>query len=356
MGSDADALADIVLAPEWGARRRRDVEGLRGEEMEALPDDQDVEIAQTQVDAAPAAAWRAVLESRAGRAVLAPYLAGEAGPSLLSTFHSTSMAALPFDLRAVAVKMLRRLVRSKGFLVRFLLSDPAIHAAIEDDGDEADRRWTRMLHDRWAAPPVGGESARDRFEAYLDSLRKATGLDLQIKAYEDATRNHLVAARVTGAVASAERDRLFTGFNTPLMPEVLIVTTVGQEGIDLHRECRHVIHHDLPWNPATLEQRTGRVDRIASKAERLQRTETGGLDVVVPYIAGTYDEHRFRVVQGRAHVFDVTMGAEYAVDGHRPVVDAIDESAEDDLGLAGATWAALPPAMASDLRLRLEAE
>ena len=45
------------------------------------------------------------------------------------------------------------------------------------------------------------------------------------------------------------------GFNTPLVPEVLIVTTVGQEGIDLHRECCHVIHHDLPWNPATLSRR-----------------------------------------------------------------------------------------------------
>jgi len=83
---------------------------------------------------------------------------------------------------------------------------------------------------------------------------------------------------VTGAVEGSERDRLFVGFNTPLVPEVLIVTAVGQEGIDLHRECRHVIHHDLPWNPATLEQRTGRVDRIGSKTEHqipLRRTSSG---------------------------------------------------------------------------------
>lgn len=50
--------------------------------------------------------------------------------------------------------------------------------------------------------------------------------------------------------------------------EILVSTSVGQEGIDLHRECRHVIHHDLCWNPATIKQRTGRIDRIGSKVER----------------------------------------------------------------------------------------
>ena len=144
-----------------------------------------------------------------------------------------------------------------------------------------------------------------------------------------------------------------------LVPEVLIVTTVGQEGIDLHRECRHVIHHDLPWNPATLEQRTGRVDRIGSKTERLRGNENGDcyLDVVVPYIAGTYDEHRFRVVHGRAHIFDVTMGGKYAVDGHRSVLSPSEsETAGDDPGEPGVAWIPVPETIATDLRVYLEVE
>lgn len=76
-------------------------------------------------------------------------------------------------------------------------------------------------------PPAAGESARERFEAYLETLQKAVGLKEQIAAYEDASRNRDVVTRVTGSVASSERDRLFMGFNTPLVPEVLIVTTVG---------------------------------------------------------------------------------------------------------------------------------
>ena len=145
------------------------------------------------------------------------------------------------------------------------------------------------------------------------------------------------------------------GFNSPLVPEVLVVTTVGQEGIDLHRECRHVIHHDLPWNPATLEQRTGRVDRIGSKTERLRNKEGAdcSLDIAVPYIAGTYDEHRFRVVHGRAHIFEVTMGGKYTVDGHRSTSES--ESAGDETGEAGVAWVPVPETIAMDLRVHLEA-
>jgi hypothetical protein len=349
-------LADTLAAADWPARRRRDIEGIRDPEPEPLPDDAELADGRGAVQAESVRAWGDVLNSRPGRAVLAPYIDQEHLPSLLSAFHAASIAQLPAVLRAIAARMLRRMVRSSGFLVRFLLEDPSNRPALEDEGDEADGTWTWVLHDRWSASPTGGESARDRFEAYLQELRKAAGLSLQIKAFDDATRNQLTVARITGEVASIERDRQFTGFNTPLLPEVLVVTTVGQEGIDLHRECRHVIHHDLPWNPATLEQRTGRVDRIASKAERLQRTGSNTLDVVVPYIAGTYDEHRFRVVQGRAHVFEVTMGADYAVDGHKPLADAMEHDAEDDFGIAGIAWASLPAAMADDLRLRLEAE
>ena len=206
---------------------------------------------------------------------------------------------------------------------------------------------------------AAGESARERFDAYLETLQKAIGLEEQIIVYEEASKNRDAVTRVTGSVASSERDRLFTGFNTPMAPQVLIVTTVGQEGIDLHRECRHVIHHDLPWNPATLEQRTGRVDRIGSKTERLRANGNGdcSLDVAVPYIAGTYDEHRFRVVHGRAHIFEVTMGGKYVVDGHRIVRDTREaESLSDDFGKQEVVWAPIPETIAADLRLHLEAD
>jgi hypothetical protein len=107
---------------------------------------------------------------------------------------------------------------------------------------------------------------RDRVDAYLETLVRAQSNSKLLEGYHAAASNLNVIQLVKGGMSN--RDRYFLGFNTPYRPEILISTSVGQEGIDLHRECRHVIHHDLDWNPAVIEQRTGRVDRIGSKVER----------------------------------------------------------------------------------------
>ena len=284
------ASHDLILAPDWPARRREIVEGiLRDAEVEALPEDEDTGATSCHARPEDVSAWEDVLEGRTGQATLAPYLAdpGIEVSSLLTRYHSVALSHLPGRLRALAARMLRRMIRSRGFLARFILDD-GDPSARPDVDDAADDDWTSLIHRHYQAPPAAGESARERFDAYLETLKKAVGLEEQIAAYAEASRNRDVVTRVTGSVPSSERDRLFMGFNTPLVPEVLIVTTVGQEGIDLHRECRHVVHHDLPWNPATLEQRTGRVDRIGSKTERLRANGNGdcSLDVAVPLHRG----------------------------------------------------------------------
>lgn len=107
-----------------------------------------------------------------------------------------------------------------------------------------------------------------------------------------------------GETDQEQRRRLMATFNTPFLPEVLVASSVMAEGVDLHRECRHVIHHDLDWNPSVLEQRTGRVDRLGSKAL------ASGRPVIVcePYMAGTQDERQYSVVKDRERWFGVLMG------------------------------------------------
>jgi hypothetical protein len=87
----------------------------------------------------------------------------------------------------------------------------------------------------------------------------------------------------------------------------------------LGRTLTHVIHHDLSWNPATIEQRTGRVDRIGSKVERERLNAAEGaeptLEIGVPYLAATYDERMFEELYKRAQLFEVTMGGDMRVDG-----------------------------------------
>jgi SNF2 family DNA or RNA helicase len=42
---------------------------------------------------------------------------------------------------------------------------------------------------------------------------------------------------------------------------ILICTDAAREGINLQTRCYDLVHIDLPWNPARLEQRNGRIDR-----------------------------------------------------------------------------------------------
>jgi len=153
---------------------------------------------------------------------------------------------------------------------------------------------------------------------------------------------------------------VFNGFNTPLLPDILVCTQVGQEGIDLHRHCRHVVHYDLGWNPATIEQRTGRTDRLGSKAMRernlaIQKRDTNlpGLDIALPYLAGTYDERMYDRLRSRAQTFEILTGGDPSADrdGDTSWLDP------DDLGSAvGSDYVQLPDEMLKQLRVNLAVE
>lgn len=107
----------------------------------------------------------------------------------------------------------------------------------------------------------------------------------------------------SGATKKEIRVRRMRAFNSPFFPDVLVCSEVMGEGVDLHRFCRHVIHHDLAWNPSDIEQRTGRIDRLGCKAE-------GRHPIVayLPYLSGAADERQFKVMRDREQWFQVVMG------------------------------------------------
>lgn len=68
----------------------------------------------------------------------------------------------------------------------------------------------------------------------------------------------------TGATTQDRREALKCAFNADPSVEplrLLIYTDAAREGINLQSRCHDLIHVDLPWNPARLEQRNGRIDR-----------------------------------------------------------------------------------------------
>ena len=82
-----------------------------------------------------------------------------------------------------------------------------------------------------------------------------------------------------GEVRDETRRRLLLAFNTPLFPEILVASSVLAEGVDLHLNCRHVIHHDLCWNPFDAGAAVG-----ASRPYRLQGRTGQAVDPRVPAV------------------------------------------------------------------------
>lgn len=257
--------------------------------------------------------WVRRLREDAIGGIVAPYfrrglIAAESHPPLLAAHHWSLLAAFDLTTRAVAGQVFRRILMAEEFLLRYL-------ADVEKEQTE---RWADYLSERYVKPLDGHlESLLDRVHTYFETLVRAKKNHALLSGYHAGAENRNVVQLVKGDTQN--RDRYYLGFNTPYRPEILVSTSVGQEGIDLHRECRHVIHHDLCWNPATIEQRTGRVDRIGSKVERERMGSKDGegptLEIAVPYLAATYDERMFEELHRRAQLFEVTLGGEIRVEG-----------------------------------------
>jgi ERCC4-related helicase len=115
------------------------------------------------------------------------------------------------------------------------------------------------------------ESERQPYlEAALRTETGRIGVADEGDGSADVHRDKLTLANVQVATGTTKRDtraRLMRAFNTPFFPDVFVCSEVMGEGVDLQRFCRHVIHHDLAWNPSSIEQRTGRIDRLGCKAE-----------------------------------------------------------------------------------------
>lgn len=150
-------------------------------------------------------------------------------------------------------------------------------------------------------------------ETFLEAAQRTQTGGIRVEKDEDddldADERSVVLANVREATGKTKRDfrsRLMRAFNTPFFPDILVCSQVMGEGVDLQRYCRYVIHHDLAWNPSTIEQRTGRIDRLGCKAEGCQPVQP--VVLYLPYLAGTADERQFRVMSDREQWFRVVMG------------------------------------------------
>jgi superfamily II DNA/RNA helicase len=71
-------------------------------------------------------------------------------------------------------------------------------------------------------------------------------------------------AYLHGSIPSKDREPLFTQFNQDANCRVFLSTDAGGVGLNL-QAAAYMINLDIPWNPAILEQRIGRIYRMGQK-------------------------------------------------------------------------------------------
>lgn len=213
------------------------------------------------------------------------------------------LMALSAALRVRAVERLARYLVSR--YVPFL---PELLAFAREQGIDIDEIQARELIpviDRFWTTQAGRPwcDLLRRFLLYAGHLPEEHRKDV----VDDALK---AGAIVRHTVDGESRERLREAFNTPLYPMILVANEVMQEGLDLHHHCRHVVHHDLAWNPAQLEQRVGRVDRLGSLVPRLRAKDPATtLDITLPLVANTIDERLERTVRIRERWLEFLLGA-----------------------------------------------
>ncbi len=177
--------------------------------------------------------------------------------------------------------------------------------AAVDFGDEAKAKaFQQLLASIWAKEP---EAKVLVFTEARDTL------DLLQARLHDSGHEALV---YHGDLSLVERDRQVARFRDPEGPKVLVCTEVGGEGRNF-QFAHHLVHYDLPWSPAAIEQRIGRLDRIG---------QTQTVDIHVFDVPGTFASLVLELMDGAVSVFRETVGG----------LDAVLETIEPEIaGLIG---------------------
>jgi superfamily II DNA or RNA helicase len=113
-------------------------------------------------------------------------------------------------------------------------------------GDTKTRVLARILG-RAREPALVFTEYRDTLERLARELQSSTTLRVLHGGMDATARRDAVLAFTRGDVAT------------------LLATDAAAHGLNLQQRCRLVIDVELPWTPACLEQRIGRVDRIGQR-------------------------------------------------------------------------------------------
>ncbi len=109
-----------------------------------------------------------------------------------------------------------------------------------------------------------------------------------------------------GSVPTAKRGALMDAFQNDDSVQVFLSTDAGGLGLNLQAGSV-LVNLDVPWNPAVLEQRNGRIHRLG---------QTRTVQLITMVSTDSYEEHVLSLLQSKQDLFDNVI----AEDGDQEVV------------------------------------
>lgn len=236
------------------------------------------------------------------------------------------LGAFPAKVRVLIVEAVRYfLTRREVALLAELLERVGTPQASSVQLREAIELW-------WAQDQCAWRHKVKELLEYLPCLTPAE----QVEVLNNMLRSPRV---VQNSLTAASRTARQNAFNAPFYPLILIGNQGIQQGLDLHRQCRRIVHYDLRWSPTDLEQRIGRVERHGSLAERFDASQPEGkIQIMFPLLDGTGDPILYRSVRVREKWMEFLLG-------QPPLIG--------DFDLNEAPPQPLPPSLVQNLRVEL---
>lgn len=114
----------------------------------------------------------------------------------------------------------------------------------------------------------------------------------------------LGCVRLHGGVPTAKRGALIDRFRDDDSIQVFLSTDAGGVGLNLQSGAV-LVHLDVPWNPAVLEQRTARIHRLG---------QTRTVQIITMVAANSYEEQVFSLVRNKQHLFNNVIGQDATED------------------------------------------
>ena len=195
--------------------------------------------------------------------------------------------------------------------------------------DELDRVVLRAVESR--LDEALSRIAKHYYQGHDTPIQTRTWLRMRLSRLAYALLPRAAIEYLSGEVDFATRQQIINAFNRELYPLVLVCSSVGEEGIDLQKQCNRVIHYDLEWNPARVEQREGRVDRRG-------RASTSPVRVQTLKLADTYDERILKRCENRAIWMELFLCKSWKDEADRAESDAVDASKVSLTGSNALAW------------------